>query len=451
MKSILRKLKNIHFLSLLGNGSTVIINMLLTAVLYRILPLSENGTWIFYQTTVLFIDTFRTGLLNTAFVKFYSGTSKERSEEVIGSTWFLAAMITIFFIVLNVPAFFLLPYITNNGLQLFVQYLSINLIITIPNIVALCIAQGSLCFDRVLYIRVINNGLFLVLVVILPFFKKVTLMDVLYANLIAIGISNVVSLFIGWSKIELFGKKTISCVRELFYFGKYTVGTSISANLFKVTDTFMINFMLGPAALSIYNLGQKLMEIVEFPLRSFTVTAMPQMSMAFNQNQRSEVMNIMMKYIGILTLLLVPAVLFSFGFADYVITLIGGKSYSGTEASNVFRIFMTFALLVPIDRFLAVGLDVIHKPQINFYKVLVMLVVNLVADYVGVVVLGNVYGIAIASLFPTLIAVLVGYYAMKKHYMAYEFGQAYKVGWLEIKAMFNKALQKSGRFGAASS
>jgi O-antigen/teichoic acid export membrane protein len=204
----------------------------------------------------------------------------------------------------------------------------------------------------------------------------------------------------------------------------------------------MINFMLGPAALSIYNLGQKLMEIVEFPLRSFTVTAMPEMSAAFNQNHRAGMMNIMMKYIGILTLLLLPAVLFSFAFADQVIVLIGGKSYAGTEAANVFRIFMTFALLVPIDRFLAVGLDVIHLPQINFYKVLVMLIVNLVADYLGVMAFGNAYGIAAASLFPTLIAVGVGYYYMKKHYMPYEFSKAYKVGWAEIKTIFQRGIAK---------
>ena len=439
---LIKKFKNIHFLSLMSTGGTVAINMLITAVLYRSLPFADNGTWIFYQTTVLFIDTFRTGLLNTAFVKFYSGTSKERGEEVIGSTWFLASAITVLFVVLNLPALYFLPQIKNEGLCLFVEFLSINLIITIPNIVSLCIAQGALQFDRVLYIRLINNGLFLVFVVLLPFFGEVTLLKVVYANLVAVLIANLISLVAGWSEIGLFNKKTFACVRELFHFGKYTVGTSISANLFKVTDTFMINFLLGPAALSIYNLGQKLIEIVEFPLRSLTVTAMPQMSAAYNQNEKSEVIYLMKKYVGVLTLLLIPAFLFAFLFSDYAILFVGGKEYVGTEAANVFRIFMTFALLFPLDRFLAVGLDVIHKPEINFYKVLIMLVINLVADYIGVYILGNVYGIAIASLFPTLFAVAVGYFAIRKYYMPYQFWNAYSVGLDEIKSQTIKIFRR---------
>jgi O-antigen/teichoic acid export membrane protein len=65
--------------------------------------------------------------------------------------------------------------------------------------------------------------------------------------------------------------------------------------------------MLGPAALAVYNIGLRLMEIVEIPLRSFAATAMPSLSAAFNKPDKEEVVYILKKYTGVLTMLLIPA------------------------------------------------------------------------------------------------------------------------------------------------
>ncbi|MDQ4140959.1 MAG: lipopolysaccharide biosynthesis protein [Bacteroidota bacterium] len=431
-----------HFLSLLGNGSMSAINMITVALLFRSLPIADNGVWIFYQTATLFIDTFRHGILNTAFIKFYAGAAKSRAEEVIGSTWFLAVAISGFFILLNLPMFLLLSFVQDKAIVLFIKYLAINLIFSLPSLVAICVAQGELRFDRLLYLRVSNNGLFLLFLLILFLLNQATLQNIVYANLVAILTSSLIALFAGWTKIQYFHKYTTACVKEIVHFGKFTVGTFISSSLFKITDTFIINFLLGPAALAIYSLGQRLMEIVEIPLRSFIATAMPSMSGAYNRGEKSEVIYIMQKYIGMITLPLIPVLLGAFAFSDLAINLIGGGKYVGTEAANVFRLFMTFALLYPADRFFAIGLDVINKPNINFQKVLIMLVINLVADCLGIFIFGNVYGITIATLFPTLFAVIIGYHAMQKHCMRFNFWDAYLVGLNELKALIRLSLFK---------
>ncbi|QNF32355.1 lipopolysaccharide biosynthesis protein [Adhaeribacter swui] len=442
MQGILKKFGNMHFLSLLGNGSMSVINMVTVALLYRSLPIADNGIWIFYQTATLFIDTFRHGILNTAFIKFYAGAAKARAEEVIGSTWSIAVTISGFFILLNIPLFFLIGYVQDKAIVLFIKYLALNLIFSLPSLVAICVAQGELRFDRLLYLRVSNNGLFLLFLLVLFLINQATLQNIVYANLLAILSASLIALFAGWTKIQFFSKSSTACVKEIVHFGKFTVGTFISSSLFKITDTFIINFLLGPAALAIYSLGQRLMEIVEIPLRSFVATAMPSMSAAYNRGEKTEVIYIMQKYIGMITLSLIPVLLGAFAFSDLAISLIGGGKYMGTEAANVFRLFMTFALLFPADRFFAIGLDVINKPNINFQKVLVMLVINLVTDFVGIFIFGNVYGITIATLFPTLFAVIVGYKAMQKHYMSFNFWDAYQVGFNEIKALIRFTLFK---------
>ena len=94
MAGILDKLKNKHFLSLAGNGSMAVLAMLTVAILYRNLPVNEMGAWVFFQTVFVLLDTFRTGFLQVALIKFYSDTEAPRSTEVLGSVWYLALMIT---------------------------------------------------------------------------------------------------------------------------------------------------------------------------------------------------------------------------------------------------------------------------------------------------------------------------------------------------------------------
>src|SRR5688572_18082492 len=167
MYKYLNKLNNKHFLSLLGNGSMAVLNMVVLGIMYRVLSIEDNGKWIFYQTGIIFIDTFRTGLLNTAVVKFYVGATKERGKEVLGSGWSLAMLISVFFMLLNIPFLFFLSSFTNEGVRIFFTFLAINLVISIPNLMALCKAQGEQRFDIILYVRLLNNGLFLLFIIVL--------------------------------------------------------------------------------------------------------------------------------------------------------------------------------------------------------------------------------------------------------------------------------------------
>jgi O-antigen/teichoic acid export membrane protein len=441
MPGLISKLRNKHFLSLAGNAIMSLFGLVLIAVLYRSLSISELGMWIFFQSTVLLIDTFRSGFLTTAFIKFYAGTEEERAKEVIGSAWFIAIAITGIFLLLNIPAFLLAHRINDPSLLLFFKWFGITFICTLPSFMASCKVQAEQRFDRLLYIRFVSQTLFIGSILVLILTKKNNLQNIIYANLAASLLTSLFTIFIGYSGISSLMNRTKQGIKELFHFGKYSVGTTLSANLFRTSDTFIINFLLGPAALAIYNLCQRLMEVIEIPLRSFAATAMPSLSAAYNQDKRDEVIYILKKYAGMLTVALVPVCILSLIFADIPIGLIGGGKYAGTEAANVFRLFMTFALLFPADRFLALTLDVIHQPRINFIKVLVMLAANIGGDFGGIYIFGNIYGVAITTVIPTLIGVLVGYYALRR-YLVFSFWDMYRVGYSEIKQLIQAQFRK---------
>lgn len=441
LSNINHTLKNKHFLSLAGNGIMSLLGMATVALLYRALSFSGIGAWVFFQTTVLLVDTFRSGFLTTAFIKFYAGATPQRSREVAGSAWFVAMCITGILALLNIPASLLLPYISDPGLALFCQWFGIAYIVTLPTFMATCVLQGQQRFDKLLYIRFINQGSFILFVAIMMLLGGITLQAVVYAYLLSSLVTSICALVTGWSGIQSVSDRSRAAIRELYHFGKYSVGTTLSSNLFRASDTYIINFMLGAPALAVYNIGQRLMEIVEIPLRSFAATGMPELSAAYNSQQHSEVISVMKKYTGMLTIVLIPAFVVALLGADAAIALIGGGKYAGTGAANVLRLFMTFALLYPLDRFFALTIDVIHQPKINFIKVLFMLAANILADFAGIALFGNVYGVALATVVPVLIGVLVGNWALQRYYR-FSFFSIFSTGYYEVKNLVTNLLPK---------
>jgi O-antigen/teichoic acid export membrane protein len=257
-------------------------------------------------------------------------------------------------------------------------------------------------------------------------------------------VTSVFCLIKGWSRINTFGRRTRSTILELYHFGKYSLGTSLSANLWGFSDSFMLKTILGGpigyAAVAIFNLGQNLMQAVEILLRSFATTALPTLAAAFNTGEKDSVIYTMKKYIGLITLMLIPVMLFGWLLADLPIYIVGGGKYLHTPAANIFRILLAFSIIAPADRFFALTIDVINKPYINFYKLLAMLAANIIFNYLGLLIFPNAYGVTVSTFAPILVGMLVGYFVMNK-WQAFSFWDIFAVGWREAKVAMVNAKQ----------
>lgn len=93
---------------------------------------------------------------------------------------------------------------------------------------------------------------------------------------------------------------------------------------------------------------------------------------------------------------------------------------------------MIIAIFYPVERFIAVGLDIIHQPKINFIKVTIMLIGNVICDLVGIKVFNSLYGVAIATTMPLLIGILFGYYHLRKH-IAFSFREVILSGRIQLR------------------
>lgn len=421
-------LRNKQFLSLVGNMVMALLNLVTGSILFRHLSVDAMGCWGFFQTIFILIDTFRTGFLQTSFVKFYAGTEKQRGDNVLGSTWFIGLLITGIVLAANIISLLFLGYILDEAIIVIVKWTGLFFISTLPIVMATWILQAQQRYMEILYIRIVNQTSFILAVIALIFFKHLNLEMVLLFNVSCNVLTCVVVFTCGWTGIKALPKLTRDAIKELYHFGKFSVGTSISANLLRSSDSIIIKIFLGNNAIAVYNAAQNLTNLLDIPLRSFVTTGMTSIAAAENRNDREEVSKIFKMYSGALTMLFIPSVLFLFVFADVLIGLYGGGKYAGGPTANLFRIFLLMAMLLPLDRFIGVTLDVMHKPKINFYKVLIMLGVNVVGDLTAVYLMHSIYGIAFASIPTFLIGTLFGYFSLKR-YLKFDIIEIVKLGW----------------------
>jgi len=438
MKTLLRSR---HIQSLTGNGVMAVFSVLTYSILFRFLSEADMGNWIFFQFAFLLLDTFRTGLLQTALIKFYAGADELRQRCVAGSAWYIGLLVTGIFGVLNLVALLFASRLHDVGVLVLVHWFGLSLVLTLPFNVAIWVLQAEQRFDRILYLRLLNQGSFIVLVFSLYLLHQVNLTRIIQVFLGSSLLSSVVVVGMGWSRLTALRHRSPLVVRELFHFGKYSFGTFLCSNLLRSSDTFIIKFMLGPAALAVYNLPQRLLEIIEIPLRSGLSTAMPSMSAAVNRQRDDEVTTLLKKYAGFLTVLFVPIVVGVLYFADTIVGLIGGGKYVATEAANLYRILIVCSLLFPLERFLGVTLDIIGRPQLNLVKVVLALAVNVGADVACIHFSHSIYGAAWASVFTLLASTVYGYVVLRR-FLPISFRGLPELAAAEVRSRLNLVLRR---------
>ncbi|WP_121810356.1 lipopolysaccharide biosynthesis protein [Mucilaginibacter kameinonensis] len=437
---LFKKLINKHTLSLATNAVLPVLGMVILSLLARRLSKPDFGNYVFFLIVFTLADTFRTGFLQTSLIKFYSGSTVERMKNISGSTWFLGFSITLVFAVVNL-LIYLIYRNPDADIAITLKWFSLIYFCTLPSAVSLWILQAEERFDKMFILQLMNQGGFLVLVVALAIAGKSNFETTIYSYFAANLLSSIICIIIGWTKVKTIAHRSWDTIKEMAHFGKFSVGTSISSYLLRSSDTLIVKPMFSPDLLAVYYIPQRLMEIFEIPLRAFISTALPAMSAAVQRGDKKHVTYIMKKYAGMLTMALTPIAIVCFAAADLIIGLIFGAKYQHSDAGNIFRIFMCYVMLLPIDRFFGITLDIINKPHLNMIKVFLMLTVNVIGDFTGILVFHSLYAVAIASIFTFFTGAIFGYWALKKN-LQFKISDIFVLGYIELKELIGVVIGK---------
>jgi O-antigen/teichoic acid export membrane protein len=434
---MLNKIKNIilkqDFLSFSGNLIYAILGFASFLILTRTFDKELFGKWVLFITTANFIEMFRFGITRTAVVRFLSGAEKTEQKKIMGSNWIISIVISIIVITpVILSNIFFYDKIHNSGFELFFYWYPVYAILNLPFNNALTVLQAKMQFGKILKIRTLNILIFDIFLLINLLYLNVNINLLMLIFLAITSISSLYSLLAGFDGIKYLKYFDKTIINKILNFGKYTTGTLIGSNLLKSADTFIIGLspFLGTEGVAMYSVPLKLTEVMEIPLRSFAATAFPKMSKESIAGNVNTVKKLFYQYSGALTLLFIPFTIVNLIFADFFVIILGGKQYIDT--ANIYRIFCIYGLILPLDRFSGVGLDAINKPKENFYKVVFMVLANIIGDFIAVWYFKSLFGVALITIIMTFIGIIVGYYFFNKE-INLNFKKIFSEGFLFLK------------------
>jgi O-antigen/teichoic acid export membrane protein len=163
-------------------------------------------------------------------------------------------------------------------------------------------------------------------------------------------------------------------LRELAQYGRYTMGSSLGSVLLQRLDVLMLGYLMGPAAVALYNIGTKLTNYLEIPLRAVTLVIFPQLSQVFQREGATALARFWERSATQLLALVIPPCLLLWLLASPAIDLMAGPGYS--DAAPVLQVFLLTALLKPWGRLAGISLDAIGHPRLNFRLVWLSMLLN---------------------------------------------------------------------------
>lgn len=181
-------------------------------------------------------------------------------------------------------------------------------------------------------------------------------------------------------------------IKELAQYGKYTFGTNISTTILRNVDTWMLGFLLGPKAVTLYNPAMRVANIVEVPTVSLSLVFFPKLLARYGSEGISAAREMYEKSVGALFAFMFPIVLVCVIFAKPIIIFIAGPEF--VETVFILRVVMLTGLILPFNRQVGITLDAIGKAKTNFYIVLRNAAFNIGATYFFISYTNSVVGAA---------------------------------------------------------
>jgi len=416
IKSLFKRSSNLH--SLIGNILYAAFSMILFMLMVRILDKELYGRWVIFVTTISLLDMLRLGLTGTGAIRAISSSSGLDQHRNIAASYHLSLFTTLFISCIFVSTYFVIHNSFTDSYYLPVLiYYPFLAFANLAHMQASTYSQGIVNFKRVLIIRSLV-GLFnlLFISVYICFFNK----D-FKGIVIAYGISDIlVSIFVilkKWDGLQFIKHMHKSSILNIFNFGKYSAASYVGSNLLRGSDTIIISLssVMGAQAVAIYVIPLKFMEMIEIPLRSFTATAYPKLSAAYIES-KEKFNKVLTMYLSYSVLMLLPILLFMPLFSTIILQFLGGGRYEDSLElqKTILYIITIYIIALPHDRYSGMALLAFDKPKLNFYKVIFMLLCNVIFDIIAVFVFHSLEMVALASVIFTFLGIIIGWYQIYK-------------------------------------
>lgn len=407
--------------SLLSNSSILAFAFLTFLVLVRILPQQEFGVWVLYLTVTTFPEILRSGITQNALVKHIEGGKAIDYRKIVTASMVIN-IATGFLGVLTVAV--LAPFLSKvwsvpqlcNVLWLYGVYSLF--FIPLSFIQYLCLA--NLDFRSHFYsISTYHFSNFLLVVWFGYVRGGLRVIELPFLQTTAAIIALIVVLVFGKRYVRLTRKMDWQWISRLFHYGKYVILTAFSSMLFNRMDLMMIGYFINPTAVAIYNIPTRIGNYVDVPMNSMASIVFPQASMRMKEMGVDNVRYLYERSVGIMLAIVIPLAIAMIIFAEPIILWIAGENYRA--AVPVLQLFALLSVIKPFGRQGGTMLDSIGYPNYNSFILVIVLMLNIVLNWIFIVrygIMGAIIATSISTLIGTTIQqiILIRLISIKTHH-----------------------------------
>lgn len=367
-----------------GNVFNAGLGFLTFMALARVLSVAAFGEWLLYVAGFTFMEMVRAGFIHQALVKYLATARFEPLRKVIlGSSWWIGIGSTaVFSLLLASIGWVFESQIAAIKMTLFFKWYPIVMWLTLPLNMGLWVSHARQQYPKMVILQLVITGGFALFVFAGFVFsngsKSISVFTLLIVHSIVRFLASLYALLSGWSAVQFITNIRKRYLLKLVHFGKYSLFSLLGTNMLKSTDIFLIGAFLGPAAVALYQLPLKIIELAEIPLRSFATTAFPKIAQWLTAHKYEHTTRFIQNQITRFLLWMIPVWLLMQIGAGTWMKWIGGASY--LSSGPIFQILLVYVLLLPADRFIGIALDSLGKPQWNTIKITLMVIINIIGD-----------------------------------------------------------------------
>lgn len=371
-------------------GATYVFGFGSVFIMYRVLPVSDMGVWVLFLAICAFLEVTRMGLIQNALIKFLSSEDKANHGAINTASLFLNFVLTALFACL---LYLLAPFCgyiweSPSIIPLLHIYALTTLVLT-PMYQSNFILQANLSFRGIFLSNTIRQGPFFIFLLYLYLTNSpIELIQLAKFQVFTACLGSIIALYHAWPYLNFEKKLELIWARKLLDFGKYSLFTNLSFQLYKSMDKMMLGGLISTASVGIYDLAIRITNLMEVPTSSAAAVVFPQSAREMVANGKAGVKKMYEQSVGAILTLLIPIILFVELFPEIIILIIATEEY--LPAVPLLRVTILFGLFLPFGSQMGTVLESIGKPNINFYCTVFGFLLNIVSNYIFISWLGTI-------------------------------------------------------------
>lgn len=376
---------------------SILLGMLAFMLLARIFIPADFGVWGLFIIISSIIETCRNALVRNGYIRFINAHPADaqpaiESAAIITNGVFTVMLILVLLLTGNTAEeLFRAP-----GLGDMLRIYAVGLLLLAPYSWFDNFFYSRMNFRAIFWMYFLRNSAFLS-VVMICFFWKLPLtkeLAVIWYTLALIpGIAVAFYFFRTYQKVTF--RRDNALLISFLHYGKYVLGNNFFSLLFVSTDSFMTSRYVSATALSYYGTGARLLNVADIPSQVLGDIMFPRAAQLVANGTNEEVRRIYEKTVAASLTLILPIVAIVLVFTEPIILLLVGPQY--LPARPVLMILIFYAVFLPFVKQFGNIMDAKGRPQVNFWLMLGMAVLNIAANYLYIRYFG-MYGSAMGTL-----------------------------------------------------